>query len=362
MFYQKILRPILFKTDPEKIHHLVIAGLAVVSKIKPLSFLISNYLNVKSSFLEVKIGNLTFSNPVGLAAGFDKNVTAPLAYEMLGFGYAELGSVTLIAQPGNPKPRLWRIPKDKGLIVYYGLANCGANKVVEKLKKIKNPHAPFGISIAPTTGLTLTQMIEDYAKCFEIVSPYADYITLNVSCPNVANCELFAQISFIRELMEKINNLKNSLNTTVDIFIKIGPDMAMEQYDELVDICIKNNILAIISTNLVKNRANISPVSNQDELNHPGGISGKLVDDKNLDIIKRLYRRADGKVKIIGVGGIFTAEDAYKKIKAGASALQLVTGFIYGGPTTIKNINQGLVDLLKKDGFKNIDEAVGKEA
>ncbi len=250
----------------------------------------------------------------------------------------------------------------KGLIVYYGLANCGVEKVIAKMKKLKVRSIPLGLSIAPTTGLSITEMAEDYAKSFERVIHYADFITLNVSCPNVANCDMFAQVSFIKELTDKINNLKNKLNSTVDILIKIGPDMTMDQYDEVVDICIQNNITAIISTNLVKNRANIKSMSTVEELNHPGGISGKLVDEKNLDIIKHLYRRANGKVKIIGVGGIFTAQDAYKKIKAGASALQLVTGFIYGGPMTIKNINNGLVELLKKDGYKDISEAVGKEA
>lgn len=360
MFYQKILRPILFKTDPEKIHHFVIGGLSLVSRIKPLVLLVRNYLNVTDSSLVVKIGSLHFSNPVGLAAGFDKNITAPLAYSMLGFGYAELGSVTLKAQPGNPKPRLWRIPKDKGLIVYYGLANCGAESVAQKMKKIKDHSIPLGLSIAPTTGLTIADMAVDYAHSFEKLIPSADYITLNVSCPNVANCDVFAQVSFIKELTEKINILKNKLNSTIDVFVKIGPDMTMEQYDEIVDICIQNNITAIISTNLIKNRSSIIPISSVDELNHPGGISGKLVGEKNLEIIKHLYRRANGKVKIIGVGGIFSAQDAYEKIKAGASAVQLITGFIYNGPFAVRDINKGLVELLKKDGYKNIGEAVGK--
>jgi dihydroorotate dehydrogenase len=361
MFYQKVLRPILFKTDPEKIHHLVIAGLAIASNIKPIYKAVRKFLNVNDPILSTKIGRVILKNPIGLAAGFDKNISAPLAYSMLGFGHEELGSITFSEQAGNPKPRLWRIPKDKGLIVYYGLANCGVDKVVEKLKKINNHPIPFGVSIAPTTGLLLNQMADDYVSSFEKLVSFADYITLNVSCPNVANCDMFAQVSFIKELIEKVNILKNKLNSTIDIFVKIGPDMTLDQYDEIVNICIQNNITAIISTNLVKNRSSIVPISSMEELNHPGGISGKLVGDKNLEIIKYLYRRANGKVKIIGVGGIFSAEDAYKKIKAGASALQLITGFIYGGPMTIKKINEGLIDLIKKDGYKNISEAVGKE-
>lgn len=362
MFYQKFIRPILFKTDPERIHHFVIALLSLLSRVKPFHFLIRNFLNISDPSLSIKIGQLNFSNPVGLAAGFDKNATAPLAYSMLGFGFAELGSVTYSAQSGNPKPRLWRLPKDKGLIVYYGLANIGVQAIVEKMKKLKTRHIPLGLSLAPTTGLKIDQMAADYLRSFEALYFYADYITLNVSCPNVAACDLFAQVSFIKELVEKVNILKQKLNTHVDVFLKIGPDMSMEQYDDIVDICLQNNITAIIVTNLIKNRSTITTMSSNEELNHPGGISGGLLKDKSTIIIKHIYRRAAGKLKIIGVGGIFTASDAYEKIKAGASAVQLITGFIYNGPMAIHDINFGLVKLFKNDNIKNISEAVGKDS
>ena len=361
MFYQKVIRPIFFKTDPEKIHHFVIGALSVASQITPVYSIIRHFLNVSNPILQTQIGKVKFNNPIGLAAGFDKNITAPLAYPMLGFGYAELGSITFKAQPGNPKPRLWRLPKDKGLIVYYGLSNYGAPFAAEKMQKLINHPVPFGVSVAPTTGLSLAEMADDYVRSFEVVLPYADFVTLNVSCPNVVGCDMFAQVSFIKELIEKINNLKKQLNSTIDIFIKIGPDMTNEQYDEIVDACVANNVTAIIATNLVKNRSSISPQSSKEELDHPGGISGKMVSEKSGAVIKHLYKRAAGRLQIIGVGGVFTAQDAYDKIKSGASAIQLVTGFIYGGPTTIKNINSGLADLLKKDGYKNISEAVGKD-
>ncbi len=360
MLYQKIIRPILFKTDPEKIHHFVIGGLSFVSRITPIYYLVRHFLNIDNPILQTQIGKIKLSNPVGLAAGFDKNVTAPLAYSMLGFGYAELGSITYSTQLGNPKPRLWRLPKDKGLIVYYGLSNHGARAAAAKIKQFTKHPIPFGISIAPTTGLQLTEMADDYIRSFEVVSPYADFVTLNVSCPNVVGCDLFAQVSFIKELVEKINKLKQQLNSSIDILVKIGPDMTNDQYDEIVDACVANNITAIIATNLVKDRGSISPLSSSDELNHPGGISGKLVSDKSNIVIKYLYQRAAGRLKIIGVGGIFTAQDAYDKIKAGASAVQMVTGFIYNGPFSIYNINNDLIKLLSADGYRHISEAVGK--
>ena len=362
MFYQKFIRPILFKIDPERIHHFVIAILSLLSRAKPFYFLIRNFLNVSDSSLFIKIGQLNFSNPVGLAAGFDKNVSAPLAYPMLGFGFAELGSITYSAQSGNAKPRLWRLPKDMGLIVYYGLANVGAQVVAKKMHNLKKHPIPLGVSLAPTSGLKIDQMSDDYLRSFEIVHPHADYITLNVSCPNVASCDLFAQVSFIKELTEKVNILKKKINSNVDVFLKIGPDMSMEQYDDIVDICLQNNIVAIIVTNLIKNRSTVKATSSAEELNHPGGISGDLLKDKSTAIIKYIYRRAAGRLKIIGVGGIFTADDAYEKIKAGASAVQLITGFIYNGPAAIYDINSWLIKLLKNDNLKNISEAVGKDS
>lgn len=362
MIYQNIIRPIFFKTDPEKIHHFVIGALAFVSRIEPIHFFTRKFFNIEDPILSTQIGKVKFSNPVGLAAGFDKNITAPLAYSMLGFGSAELGSITYKGQPGNAKPRLWRIPDDKGLIVYYGLCNNGAEHATKEMMKLKKRHIPIGLSIAPTTGFGLNEMAADYARSFEILAPLADFITLNVSCPNVVGCDMFAQVSFVKELTTLINNLKKSKGFDVDVFVKIGPDMTSEQYDEIVDICIENNITAIVATNLVKNRTSVNPKSNQERLKFPGGISGNLVREKSNEVIKKLYRRANGRLKIIGLGGIFSAEDAYEKIKCGASALQLVTGFIYNGPLAIRQINMGLKHLLKSDGYRNIEEAVGKNS
>ncbi len=360
MIYEKIIRPVFFKTDPEKIHHFVIGCLAVASNITPVSYLIRKFLNVSDPILQTQVGQVKMPNPVGLAAGFDKDIVAPLAYSMLGFGHAELGSVTYKAQPGNPKPRLWRLPKDKGLIVYYGLSNDGAVSASNKMKRLKKHSIPLGVSIAPTTGLTLEGMLEDYEKSFEELFSVTDFITVNVSCPNVVGCDLFTQVSFTKDLLEKINKLRKKLNTNIDVFLKIGPDMTDAQFDEIVEVCVANGVSAIVATNLIKDLSKVTPNSSKEELNHPGGISGKLVQDKSNEVIKYLYKRAAGRLQIIGVGGVFTARDAYDKIKAGASAVQLITGFIYGGPTTMMSINKGLVELLKKDGLKNISEAVGK--
>lgn len=360
MFYTKILRPILFKTDPEWIHHVAVAGLGLVSRSKLIGGLMEKFCLIKDERLAVKLGNLNLLNPIGLPAGFDKYIEAPLVYGQLGFGFAELGSVTFAAQPGNLKPRLWRIPKDNGLIVYYGLSNDGVLKTKARMEKIKQRIVPLGISIAPTTGLTIDQMADDYIRTFNLLYPLADYITLNVSCPNVAACDIFSQISFIKELISRVGQLVKENKIKKNIFVKIGPDMKMEELDEVIDACVVGGVTGIIATNLIKNRAGLIAKSYPDEMDHPGGISGRLLAAKSDAVIAHIYQRAGDKLKIIGVGGIFSAADAYRKIKFGASALQVFTGFIYNGPLFIRELNLGLLKLLEKDGYKNISEAVGK--
>jgi len=361
MLYTKIIRPLLFKTDPEWIHHLVILGLNLASRLWPVNFLIQKFCLVADPRLQVKLGHLTLPNPVGLPAGFDKYIEAPYAHAMVGFGFAEFGSITYSEQSGNPKPRLWRIPQDKGLIVYYGLSNYGAVKSKARLEKIIRRPIPLGISIAPTTGLKIEQMAEDYLKSLLLLHSYADYIALNVSCPNVEECDVFSQISFIKELIFKVAQAIKSNQIFKDIFVKIGPDMKMEELDQIIDACVANEITGIIATNLVKKRENIAPKSSVAELNHPGGISGKLLEEKSNAVIRHIYERAGNKLKIIGVGGIFSAQDAYRKIKLGASAVQVFTGWIYGGPLAVRAINRGLLRLLKHDGLVNIAQAVGRE-
>lgn len=362
MFYTKILRPILFLIDPEQIHRLVIVGLNVVSRITPLRFLVEKFLFIKDPVLKTKIGQMSLDNPIGLSAGFDKYIEAPFAYPMIGFGFVELGSITQKEQFGNPRPRLWRLPEDGGLIVYYGLSNGGVEKTEARLKKIKKHSIPYGLSIAPTTGLDIAQMADDYIATFLRLHTYADYVTLNVSCPNVASCEKFAQVSFIKELISKVRQVCDERKISKDIFIKIGPELKPEQLDEVVDACILNKITGIVATNLIKDRTTVNNAkSSADKLNHPGGISGKLLREKSNAVIRHIYRRAGGKLQIIGLGGVFTAEDAYEKIKCGANIVQMFTGWIYGGPLVIGEINRGLVKLLERDGYKNISEAVGKE-
>ncbi len=363
MLYKNCIRPLLFKyTDPENIHETALILLDAVSKNFILKKICLRLLQMHDNRLRISIGHLRLANPVGLAAGFDKNITAPLAYPMLGFGWVEFGSITYSAQEGNLKPRLWRLPKDRGLIVHYGLANDGAQRTLERYNEIQPHSIPYGISIAPTNGLSGPAMAEDYLKTFLAVESSADYITLNVSCPNVAGESIFSQLSFIKLLLTVISTRQKMIESRKDIFIKIGSRLSDADLAKIVEYALDAKITGIIATNLIKDRSDMAFESTPEELNHPGGISGKPLQAMSTRTIRTLYRLSKGKLKIIGVGGIFTAEDAYHKIKAGATAVQLVTGFIYGGPAAISAINKGLIRLMTKDGFKNISEAVGTEA
>ncbi len=363
MIYEKILRPILFLlTDPENIHHWVVKALRIVSLQKPIYNILHKFLASDDPRLITKLGSLELGSPVGLAAGFDREFEAPLAYAMLGFSFAEFGSVSYAAQGGNPRPRLWRIPKDKGLIVFYGLENKGAAYLADAMSKLPSHPIPYGVSITPTNGTTVEKASENYIQSLLEVHKFCDYITLNLGCPSVASCSSFSQVYFVEELIGIIASTLKKHHINKDIFLKIGPDYNPEELATIVATCLEHNITGIIATNLIKFRDALPFRSSAVELSHPGGISGQMLQRQSDAVIKQIYQQSQGRLKIIGVGGVFTAEDAYRKIKLGASAIQIFTGFIYGGPLIVRKINNGLTKLLERDGFKNISEAVGQDA
>ncbi len=354
MFYQKIIRPILFLIDPEKVHDFTLWGLSFFSRSKLLNKLLKSKLNYTSPRLRQKLFGLYFKNPIGLAAGLDKNGQAINTWSAMGFAWAQIGSITHQAQDGNPKPRLWRLPKDKGLVVYYGLCNQGAKKIVEQLKK-KN--SLIAASIAKTNNVSMDKAADDYQASFEILAEHVDIVTINLSCPNVDG---FTGLQS-KELLEPILDKIQSINTKHrPIWLKIGQDLSKEQLDDIIYLSKKYKVDAIIASNLAKDKTKLNlKSSNKNKL---GGISGKPTRDKSNKIIAYLYKYSEGKYKIIGTGGIFSGHDAYKKIKAGANLVQLITGLIYNGPTAVNIINKQLENLIQHDNFKHISEAVGIES
>lgn len=357
MIYKKIIRPILFLTDPEAIHNFVLWGLSIFNKINFLNNLLFKFGNFTSPRLRQKYWGVYFRTPIGLAGGMDKNASAPRVWSSFDFGWCQIGSITYQPQTGNKKPRLWRLPQDQGLIVHNGLANPGAQDIYKKLAKIKKSRGLWSISIAKSNQTPMDKAADDYARSVELLSPLSDIITINLSCPNVADFTGLQNKAILEPILAKITTINKHHKP---LWLKIGYDLSTNQLDDIIYLTKKYHIAAIVACNLSKNRNNLKLKSKHKD--KPGGVSGRPIEQKVNQIIAYLYQHSDGHYKIIGTGGIFSGQDAYEKIKAGASLLQLVTGFIYQGPMGIKQINKELDELLKQDGYSHISQAIGKTA
>jgi dihydroorotate dehydrogenase len=315
------------------------------------------------------IHGITFKNPVGLAAGFDKNADLIETLPSIGFGFAEMGSITGEACEGNPKPRLWRLPNSQSLVVYYGLKNEGCEVLAPKIKvalgrleKNKQKHIPIGTSVAMTNcqaNMEISAAIQDYAKAFKAFASIGDYTTINVSCPNTCGGQPFMQPEALDSLLSAID----AIPTKKPVFIKISPDISIQIADEIVAIAHNHRVHGIICTNLTKKRERNEKIKDA-HVPEKGGLSGKVVQDISDTLVSHIYKKEsrqplEKRLVIVGCGGIFSANDAYKKIRLGASLVQMITGMIFEGPQVVSEINRGLVELLHQDGFKNISEAVG---
>ena len=364
MIYKTLFRPILFLKDPEETHE------QTLSLLKNLSFMegmLENFFRVEDSRLETRIGSLKFGNPVGLAAGLDKNGKALRIWAGFGFGFVEIGAVTAHAQPGNPKPRLYRLPKDCALINRLGFNNEGAEAISAKLRamqqKTEISRIPLGINIGRSKIVDTQDAAQDYLFTFERLYPFADYFTLNVSSPNTPNLRDLQEKTHLEGLLAVIQAKNQELarqpsGQPKSVYLKIAPDMEFSQLDQIIAVVLDQKLAGIAATNATAfMRETLSTPTNE-----PGGLSGKPLRDRATLFIRHIYQATRGTLPIIGVGGIFTAEDAYEKITAGASAVQILTGFVYEGPGAVKRINQGLVALLERDGFRSIGEAVGSKS
>ena len=356
--YKKILRPIFFLFDPEWVHDRITKTGEFLGNCRFCRFLVQQLFSYSSPVLEQELWDIKFKNPVGLAAGFDKDAKLYSIMGSVGFGFTEIGTVTLESYKGNPKPRLYRLPKSKGLVVNYGLKNIGAKAVIESLKK-KQKNIPQVISIGRTNSpktANLDAGIDDYYDCLKkfIDSDIGDAYEINISCPN-----LFGGVSFTdEESLEKLLQKIYTLNITKPVFIKMPINLSWSEFKKLVDTALKFEVQALVIGNLNKDR-NDSNIKDVIPESIKGSISGKPTQDLSDNLISETYKYCGDKLKIIGVGGTFSSQDAYQKIRLGASMVELITGMIYEGPQLIGKINKELVNLLKKDGYKNIAEAVG---
>ncbi len=355
--YKKILRPIFFKFDPEFVHDLVTEVGALLGKIPILREMLDFWFNYQHPMLVQDIKGVRFNNPVGLAAGFDKDARLMNILPHVGFGHEEIGSVTAKPCKGNKKPRMWRLPKFKSIVVYYGLKNPGCQAVAKKLYG-KKFNLTLGISIAKTNCKETADLnigIEDYYKSFRLLEPFGDYFTINISCPNAFGGLPFTDKISFNKLLTRLEHV----NTNKPIFIKMSPDLTDKELDDIIEVCDNHRVHGFIISNLSKKRNDLGIPEKEFSKVGPGGLSGGLVRKKSMDMISKVYTKTQGRYIIQGVGGIFSAKDAYEMIKSGASLVQLITGMIYEGPGLIEEINRGLVKLLKKDGYNSISEAVG---
>ena len=362
MLYKSILRPLLFRKDPEASHEMI---LALLARAEILSAAFEKFYSVEDERLGVKIGRLIFPNPVGLAAGFDKSAVAPKTISAFGFGFMEVGAITAQGQPGNPKPRLYRLPEDNALINRLGFNNEGAAALAIKLGRLRArgawPKIPLGLNLGRTKIVETKDAVADFLSCFERLFPYGDFFTLNVSSPNTPNLRDLQEKTLLRTLLSAVQerNLALASGAKIEpkpVFVKIAPDMEFSQVDEIIEVVQAVKLTGIVATNA---SAMMREKLKSRHGAEPGGLSGRPITSKVTAFIAHISKVTRGNLPIIGVGGIFNAQDAYDKIKAGARAVQIYTGWVYEGPGAVKRINKGLLQLLERDGFKHVAEAVG---
>ncbi|HZH31959.1 MAG TPA: quinone-dependent dihydroorotate dehydrogenase [Pyrinomonadaceae bacterium] len=372
MLYRSLVRPALFRLAPETAHEFALHALAVALKPESARRLIAGRLR-RAPFGELERFGLKFGNPVGLAAGFDKNGAAVHELAALGFGFLEVGTVTHLAQPGNPQPRLFRLPLDRALINRQGFNNDGATALAARLERVgRPPSCVLGINIGKSRIVELADATADYLASFEIVRPHADYITVNVSSPNTPNLRELQRADALAELLGALQQRNVELSRAeggdtetrrVPLLAKVAPDLTESDLEMIIDVARRTGIDGIIATNTTIAREHLShtPAGVVSRIG-AGGLSGAPLGARSTEVIRALYRLSRGTIRIIGVGGIFNAADAWEKICAGASLVQLYTGFIYEGVTAPHDINEGLAKILRREGFRTLDEAVGCQA
>jgi len=365
MVYRSLLRPILFRLPAETVHELALHSLALIKPNPINKFLRQHYAT--TAFGELERFGLNFSNPVGLAAGFDKDGVALRSLAALGFGFIEAGTVTHQAQPGNPKPRLFRLPKDQALINRAGFNNGGAAAFARRVAE-NRPDCILGVSIGKSKITPIEDATADYLASFDLVYPVADYIAINVSSPNTPQLRELQRAEQLESLLTNLQSRSQQLqkqharNLPMPLLVKLSPDLEQEELEVIVDIVDRLKIDGIIATNTTVRRSDLRTQEAKIRDIGDGGLSGLPLRRRATQMTAALYLLTKGRIPLIGVGGIFTAEDAWEKIVAGASLVQLYTGLIYGGPAIANRINQGLVRILREHGFTHLDEAVGHRA
>lgn len=343
MFYRRLVRPYLFRGDPEEAHERALAFAGRFGRSRVGRDALETLFVVEDGRLRQTVFGIEFPNPVGLAAGFDKNAVGVNLWPSLGFGFVEVGSVTSRPQEGNPPPRLFRLSGEQALINRMGFNNDGADAIAVRVPPV--PHrVPVGVNVGKSRDVELTGAADDYALVLAAFQGRADFFVINVSSPNTPGLRKLQDKSFLDDLLAKAKQ-------EVPVLVKVAPDLTFDQLDDVLELARKHGTAGIVATNTT--------------IDHPmppeGGLSGVPLRGRATEFVRHIRRQTHGQLPVIGVGGIFNAADAYEKIRAGASLVEVWTGMIYEGPSIAAEINRGLLRLLERDGFGSIAQAVGTE-
>ena len=350
MIYDAVRRA-LFQAPPERIHTLVFGALRAATAAEVSRRPLRRALAPRDPILASTVFGVRFPGPLGLAAGFDKDGLGLNTWGPMGFGYAEIGTVTALPQPGNPEPRLFRLPADRGLLNRMGFNNAGAGALALRLARHR-PDVPIGVNIGKSKVTPAEQAPQDYAASARLLGPLAAYLVVNVSSPNTPGLRDLQAVESLRPILAAV-----LAETSTPVLVKIAPDLSDGDVDAVADLAVEMGLAGIVATNTTVSRAGLRTPHVADL--GPGGVSGPPVAQRALEVLRRLYDRAGDRLVLIGVGGIETADDAWDRIAAGASLLQGYTGFVYGGGMWAKHIHEGIAERLRAGGFSSLSQAVG---
>jgi dihydroorotate dehydrogenase len=375
--YRHLVRPVLFTQDPEQIHNRTMAALGWVGRHNLISEAFQSFFAAPE--MPIEVFGLNFPNPVGLAAGMDKQAEALPAWEALGFGFTELGAVTWHPQPGNPAPRVFRAIEEEAIVNRMGFNNFGAVELAHKCawwrEQNRWPAHPVGINLGKSKITPLEKAAEDYADSFRVLLPHLDFFVVNVSSPNTPNLRLLQDKSALDDILSALQSLNQPATLPPPaqtqatsnpakpkpILVKIAPDLSFEAIDEVLEVAVARRVAGIVATNTTITRPQTTDPAVSRIYSEAGGLSGRPLRARSTEVIRHIYRETRGDLPIVGVGGIFSARDAWEKIAAGASVVQLYTSLVYEGPGAVKRIVRGLWEHLEQAGLRELRQAIGVE-
>ncbi|MBR5499688.1 MAG: quinone-dependent dihydroorotate dehydrogenase [Bacteroidales bacterium] len=351
--YKHLLKPLLFCFNPETAHNILFGTLKALRYVPFSGAIIRGIYKKETPSLEKEVFGIHFPNPVGLAGGLDKNGEFYNDMANFGFGFVEIGSLTPQPQDGNPKPRCFRVPGDRAIINRFGINNKGVKNAVEHLKKVR-PEVIVAANISKNTTSVNEEAAKDYESAFALLYDFVDMFVVNISCPNVVGLTALQDMNFLSDIIDRLLSLRMYYDDYRPILLKVSPDLSHEQLDEIIDYSLRSGIDGIVAGNTTRSREGLTSISPEKiEAIGNGGMSGAPVHKKNLELVKYVHTRSEGKLPIIGVGGIMSPEDAQEMIDAGASLVELYSGFIYEGPGLIKRILKHFESLIKQPLVKN---------